>query len=396
MSLHDITESVFPHARVSLSRFATTLFLSLVISQISLAQTQDSAWTPLRTNGDQAPSFVKRDVSPIGSNGGKLDTSHGQIWREYDIRSFTNRLRDQESPEQSVVDWILRETGTNTWFGAVQSVLSADRNRIVVYHTPDVQDLIEQTVARFLDTRSEANEIAVRLVTVNKPDWRVRAQAILTPVKTQTPGIEAWLISRENAALLLHDLSTRTDYREHNTPNLTIYSGQTHTLKATRPRVFSAGYDPLSSALPSSNTNVLDEGFILQISPLVGNDGQTIEAVIKCSVDQVERFTSLQNNTVDQFGLHRQSQIQVPQISSWRLHERFSWPKDEVLLVSRGLVALPERTTKWNESVRKVLNNGGQRGNALLFLESRSEVDSKTRNPRTASQTDSANYRGRY
>lgn len=395
MSSHYITASVAYRARKMLGGFIMTLVFSLAVSQLANAQ-ERSTWTPLRDSGEQVPSFIKRDVSPIGSNGGKLDTSHGQIWREYDIRSFTNRLRDQETPEQSVVDWILRETGTNTWFGGVQSVLSADRNRIVVYQTPEVQKVIEQTIARFLDTRSEANEIAVRLVTVNKPDWRVKANAILTPVKTQTPGIEAWLISRENAALLLHDLSTRTDYREHNTPNLTVFSGQTHTLKATHPRVFSAGYDPLSSSLPSAHTNVLDEGFLLEISPLVGHDGETIEAVIKCSVDQIERFTSLQNNTVDQFGLHRRSQIQVPQISSWRLHERFSWPKDEVLLVSRGLVATPERTTKWNESVRKVLNNGGQRGNALLFLESRSEVNSRARNPRTASQTDSANYRGRY
>ena len=140
----------------------------------------------------------------------------------------------------------------------------------------------------------------------------------------------------------------------------------------------------------------MDEGFLLEISPLVGQNGKTIEAVVKCTVDQVERFTSLQNNTVDQFGLHRRSQIQIPQISSWRLHERFRWPKDEVLLISRGLVATPERTTKWNEPFRKVLNNGGQRGNALLFLESRSEVNSRTRNPRTATQTDAAHFRGRY
>ena len=94
---------------------------------------------------------------------------------------------------------------------------------------------------RFLNSRSEANEISIRLVTIEKPDWRLRAAAMLTPVATETPGVEAWLLTRENAALLMSELSKRPDYREHSSPNLTIYSGQTHTLKSTRPRIFATG-----------------------------------------------------------------------------------------------------------------------------------------------------------
>jgi hypothetical protein len=144
------------------------------------------------------------------------------------------------------------------------------------------------------------------------------------------------------------------------------------------------------------NTGYIDEGFLLTISPLVSADGRSIEAVIKCSVDQIEKFTPLVASRIDQFGMQRRSQIQVPQISSWRLHERFQWPKDEVLLISRGQVATPQRTTKWNEPLRKMINNGGQRANALLFLESRSEVQIVRRDLRSASRTDAANYRGRY
>lgn len=35
-------------------------------------------------------------------------------------------------------------------------------------------------------------------------------------------------------------------------------------------------------------------------------------------------------------------QINVPQVASWRLHERFRWPADEVLLLSCGVVAAPK------------------------------------------------------
>jgi hypothetical protein len=34
-------------------------------------------------------------------------------------------------------------------------------------------------------------------------------------------------------------------------------------------------------------------------------------------------------------------QIQVPQVVSWRLSERFRWPTSEVLLLSCGVVASP-------------------------------------------------------
>lgn len=350
-------------------------------------------WVPQRGDSNDAPSLSRRDSQPY-SDTARLDDSHGQVWRTYDIRAYTRRMRNEEKPEQPIIDWILRETGTNTWFGEVQSSLSSDSSRVVVYHTPQVQKVVKQTVDRFLNTRSEANEIAVRLITVNKPDWRVRVQSVLTPVTTQTPGVEAWLMSRENAALLVHELSRRNDFREHNSPNLTVYSGQSHTLEATRPRFFSTGGDPQSAFAPASN--FVDEGFRLEINPLVSQDGQAIEAVVKCSVNQVEKLSSIRSTGVDQFGLYRQSQIQIPQVSSWQLHERFRWPKDEVLLISRGIVATPERATKWNEPIRRMMDNNGQRGNALLFLQSRSEVQSPVDQLRTAGRTDAANYRGRY
>lgn len=346
-----------------------------------------------KTAFGQAPPAFESDTTAAAPT---LDRSAGQVWKVYDIRSFTDRLRDQERPEQTMVDWILRETGTDIWFGDVQSVLSANAQRIVVYHTPSVQRVVGETIARFLNSRAEANEISVRLITIEKPDWRLRFANMLRPVKTTTPGVEAWLISRENAALLLSELSQRPDFREHNSPNLTIYNGQSHTLKSTRPRIFSTGQDPASASIAPANTRYIEEGFLLTISPLVCRDGRSMEAVIKCSVDQIEKFTPVVSNGVDQFGMQRRSQIQVPQISSWRLHERFRWPRDEVLLVSRGQVATPLRTTKWNEPLRKMLNNGGQRANALLFLESRSEVRTVRRDMRTAGRTDAANYRGRY
>lgn len=322
-----------------------------------------------------------------------LSAAAGQVWRKYDISTFTRRLRNQDKPEQVLVDWILRETGTNAWFGETMSVLSASPDSIRVYHTPEVHAVIERLMDRFLNSRSEQNEVAVRLVTVTHPNWRARALPRMVPVKTQTPGIEAWILSREDAALLLNELSHRGDFREHNSPNLTIYNGQTHTIKSTRPRLFTTNAG--SNAVLGTNIEQFDEGFSMQISPLVSADNRSVEAVIKCNVDQVEQMSPLRVNSMDQFGMIRQSQIEVPQISSWQLHERFRWPTNEVLLISRGIVATPSPTG--TQGINRLLGSKkAPRANALLFMESRSQVEDFRSRESMANRTDSANYRGRY
>src|SRR5262245_14968406 len=48
----------------------------------------------------------------VSKGQGVLPNDHGQIWREYDISPYTLRVRDVARPEQAIVDWILRETGT--------------------------------------------------------------------------------------------------------------------------------------------------------------------------------------------------------------------------------------------------------------------------------------------
>jgi hypothetical protein len=84
----------------------------------------------------------------------------------------------------------------------------------------------------------------------------------------------------------------------------------------------------------------VDEGYSLTISPLLSLDGKSVEAAIECQVDQIEKLVPV---TID-VPIGKQSQrvqVQVPQMVSWRLSERFRWPADQVLLLSCGVVANP-------------------------------------------------------
>jgi hypothetical protein len=292
---------------------------------------------------DLTPAFTadNRGGLKISKGAGVLPNEHGQVWREYDISPYTNRVRDADKPEQAVIDWVLRDTGTAVWFAEPLGILSANRTTLRVYHTPEMQQKVREVVERLVATGAESHALGVKLTTVSSPNWRARAFSLLNPVEVKSPGVEAWLLSRENAAVLYEQLKARGDFREHSTPQTQVQNGQSQTLARKDPRTYSRGVQvknafPFYDLIPGK----VDEGYSLTISPLMSLDGNSVEAAIECQVDQVEKLVPV---TIE-VPIGKQSQrvqVQVPQMVSWRLSERFRWPADQVLLLSCGVVANP-------------------------------------------------------
>lgn len=304
------------------------------------AATRPSLDAPPR---DLTPAFTadNRGGLKVSKGAGVLPNEHGQVWREYDISPYTNRVRDGDKPEQAVIDWVLRDTGTAVWFAEPLGILSASSTTLRVYHTPEMQQKVREVVERLVATGAESHALGVKLTTVGSPNWRARAFALLNPVEVKSPGVEAWLLSRENAAVLYEQLQARGDFREHSTPQTQVQNGQSQTLARKDPRTYSRGVQ-VKSAFPFYDLipGKVDEGYSLTISPLMSLDGKSVEAAIECQVDQVEKLVPV---TIE-VPIGKQSQrvqVQVPQMVSWRLSERFRWPADQVLLLSCGVVANP-------------------------------------------------------
>ena len=81
-----------------------------------------STWQP--TGDSPAPAAAlasvpatdpARPLSQAGLPGGSLPNDAGQVWREYDISSYTARVTATKRPEQAIIDWILRDTGYEAW-----------------------------------------------------------------------------------------------------------------------------------------------------------------------------------------------------------------------------------------------------------------------------------------
>jgi hypothetical protein len=303
-----------------------------------------------------------------------LPNNDGQIWREYDISPYTRNITANENPQQAILDWILRETGTDMWFNQPMGILNADRDHIYVYHTPEIHNVVRTIVDRFVHTRGQLQTVDLNLVTVEKPNWRSTVYKMLQPVDVQSPGIEAWLVSKENAAILLSQISRRGDFQQYSSGRVTTHDGQKLVLRKTKPRQFVRNLRWVSNQYPYYQPlmTTIDEGYQLSISSLSSLDNSIIEATIKCDVDQVEKLNTVKVDVPGVVaGRSEQMDLQIPQMISWRLHERFRWPNDQVLLLSCGVVAKPEAQFQLPGNLPQVFNTNRNRADALLFIEYR-------------------------
>jgi len=221
-----------------------------------------------------------RRVTQVSQGKGTLPNEHGQVWREYDISPYTVRVTSTKRPEQAIVDWVLRETGYEVWHSEPLGILSATPRTLRVYHTPEMQAVVADLVDRFVCNEAETCTFSLRLVTVDHPNWRARAQRMLRPVDVQSPCASAWLLQKEEAAMLLADLRRRNDYREHSSPHMMINNGQSTVVCTLRDRTYVRDVVLRPDVWPGyeARPGHLDEGFSLEFNPLLSADRAMIDA----------------------------------------------------------------------------------------------------------------------
>lgn len=308
------------------------------------------------------------NISPNG-----LPSEAGQTLKTYDLRPYTGYLTKLDYPHQAIVDWVLRDTGNDMWFSEPFGFLNSNRDRLVVYHTPEIQAVVQNVVDKFVAGSKDPQAIGLRVVTIGNPNWRQRAVPLMEHVNVATPGVQAWLVTKENAALLLSQLRTRSDAKEVQSLDIALYNGQTESLVSTRRRNYVRNIRPAQTGWPPYHPEMgeVAEGYQLEISPLLNTDGQTLDCVIRADIDQVEKLVPVDLDLPLPNGQLHRARVEVPQVTSWRLHERFRWPVDRVLVLSCGVIASPDRPQAMVPilNLESLTGQTAGRADALLFVE---------------------------
>jgi len=340
----------------------TSATAPLATPQDGAAQLED----PIAIGNSQMDGFTR-----VTKGTDQLPNDAGQVWREYDISPYTYNITNSNRPQQAIIDWILKETGHELWFNEPLGILSATRDTLRVYHTAEIQSRIKSIVDRFNRGRGRLEVMSLRLVTINNPSWRSAAFAMMQPFPVGKPGVEGWLLSKEHAAMLMNELSRRNDFRQQSAGDVVMHDGQPYNLSSKRPISFSQSVQWVNSAIPYVQPvrSQIEEGFSLDFSSLSSLDGETCEIIIDCQVDQIEGFKRVTLNAPTSTGQVQPLDLQVPQLVSWNVNERFRWPSDKVLLLSCGVVATPAGVTSGIVDMNALLGGTRGRADALFFIE---------------------------
>ncbi|TWU21977.1 hypothetical protein [Bythopirellula polymerisocia] len=416
-----------------LIRIAFIALITLTSSQLVTAQSLDpgrpgaSGWqassaepnaTPLDsvlptvaevspvTPGGSVPAggtYGQSSHAQVSKGSGTLPNEDGQVWREYDISPYTLRVQNTAAPEQAIVDWILRETGYEAWHSKPVGLLSADQRTLRVYHTPQMQAIVADIVDRFVNSSAEHHGFGLRIVTIGSPNWRTRALPLMESIPVQSPGVQGWILAKEDAALLLSELKRRTDFHEHNAPHQMVQNGASLVISTMRPVTYTKGVVRTDQTWPGFQPEMgqFDEGFSMEFSPLMALDTRTVDAVLKLKLTQVEKMLSVQLEVPTAVAQNQRTECQVPQMTMVQIHERFRWPTDQVLLLSMGVVAKPGAAKPNFITDTIPILKSPPRADALLFVESRGPNTSMPTGtvappPQTASRPDAKTFHGRY
>ncbi|MEL7337642.1 MAG: hypothetical protein AAFN70_15730, partial [Planctomycetota bacterium] len=216
-----------------------------------------------------------------------------------------------------------------------------------------------------------------RVMTVGNPNWRTNTNHLMQHVPVQSPGVQAWLMTKENAALVLAAIRNRSDARQVHALDLVMNNGQTEQLTSTRGRNYVRSMARTQTGWPpyEPETGQVQEGYTLGVSPLLEPDTDAIDCAISANITQVEKLLPVSIDLPLPSGQLHRARVEVPQVITWKLDERFRWPRDMVLLLSCGVVASPDRGGSGVPILDPLLDSlSGQsagRADALLFVEYR-------------------------
>lgn len=298
-----------------------------------------------------------------------------QIWRVYDISPYTQGrgFNPDSKPEQTIVDWIIRQTGLKTWHGNPVGFLNATPDKLYVYHTLEIHREVAEIVDRFVNPEATSEGYTIRLLSVSKPDWMTRGHGYLKPIWIGTPGVQGWLISRDNYAQLLQLMSRRSDYTEHWPPQILIPNGCLHQDTKKRQRSYLRDVQP-STAAPGyiTDNQTVEEGIHFSFVPLSRLDNVSADVMLKVDILQIEQMLSVTIEIPTQDNPRARHRVESPQMSMVKIDEMIHWPKDYILLLDLGTRPLPESentTTGLAADLKKTFSGSATRANFLIFIE---------------------------
>lgn len=268
-----------------------------------------------------------------------LPAEAGQAWRTFDIVRYTELPHKESNPQNSIVEWIFRRTSTALWHGEKIAVLSASRSKVRAYHNAKILDQVSDVVDRFVDTLSDFLSIRVRFFAANDTRWRYSVYKRLNSIGSGPQGQQIWTLRNDDAALILSQMQIAQGGRLLAEQKFDMINGQTLIMKTTAPRSYTGSLQREGAVAQGfqPKTEELEEGISLRLSPLLSYEGDTLDAAIVLTSNDVRTFHPTRILAAREVG-PTEARIDVPEVSETQLNQTVKgWPIGQTLLISAGI-----------------------------------------------------------
>ena len=313
---------------------ARILFSLLFLFAAALASAQESFTGP-RT------ALAERSLAALPSEA-------GQFWMVYDLTPYTSLYPNLPNPEQAIVSWILQDTGKDFWFKEPFGVISADKNKLYVYHTAAVQQYISNVLDRFMDTEKKNIVFQIQIFLLDTPDWRTKAASMLHPYPVSRQEISGWILAKADVPAFLQAISKRSDYTELNAsrsdvPNTELFGWVLPAQERTYVRDIQVAASSPQGYV--SDVHKIDEGYRFEATPLVSTNGEQAEILFSCSSTVVGQTLPVPLKIPTASAPRQILNAETPQIAHTELTDKVSFPLDQAFLLDLGMIPMPEEAS---------------------------------------------------
>jgi hypothetical protein len=301
------------------------------------------ALEPARTRRTRAGEFDEKEPESEAAGDQEpnpnLPAEPGQMWARHEISRYTGLAQNQSTPQNAIVEWIFRRTGTSPWHGEKIAVLSASRSQIRAFHDAATLKMVEEVVERFTNATNDILSIRVRVVAAVDPRWRYAVYSRLTPVGSGPQGQQIWTLKMDDASYVLAQMQLHQGFKLLVNQKYEMINGQTLKVETSMARSFNGGLQRESAVglgyQPKAEQ--LDEGFTLRLSPLLTFDGDTLDAAIELTANTVRNLHRTRVIAPREIGPSEIS-LDIPEVSETRLNQTVKdWPLGQTLLISAGI-----------------------------------------------------------
>jgi hypothetical protein len=301
----------------------------------SSSKTRDKTFAPVSAREDEP---VDKEASAEEAPA-TIPPEPGFQWKRWPIAKYTRVASNQTNPQKALVDWIFKRTGLAEWHGDKVAVLSASRNELRAYNSPDVLKQVDDVVERFTNAVEDILSVHVQFIAAVDTRWRYSVYNRLTFVGSGPQGQQIWTMRVEDAALVLSQMQVQQGFRKLADQRVEMVNGQTLTIKTSEPRAFASGLqrDGGAGAGFQSRADKIEESVLLKLSPLLNFEGDATDAMIDLTVNTVRSFHRTRVITPRESGPGEMA-IDVPEATQTRLEQTVkNWRLGQTLVISAGI-----------------------------------------------------------